>query len=416
MAPFLCQEVGGLGVGSWELFCQNELMQIPGDKSISIRFILLASIAEGVSVAENCLVAEDSLAAINAMRQLGVQIEVDGTTVTVHGVGAHGLQAPKEPIDCSNSGTTMRLLMGLLAGQRFTSELIGDGSLSQRPMLRVAEPLRQMGANIELTDQHAPIKISPVKNLQAIEYELPIASAQVQSAILLADLYAQGVSKISGDEQVRDHTRRMFELMRIDDALQPVNITIPGDISAAMFHIVKVLLLPGSQQVFKHIGINPKRIGALEILKLMGAKIELINVRQAFEPIADIKVSYSNLSGIEIPKELIVSAIDEFPILLIAAAFAKGTTVLRNAQELRVKETDRIAAMAKNLTVLVIEVQEYPDGLAVMGGEMQSGTVDSFGDHRIAMAFLIANALSLANIAVLNQDCIATSYPNFRLQ
>src|SRR3990167_3132041 len=385
-------------------------LYIPGDKSISHRAIILSSIAEGVTEISHLCMGDDVLNTITVMRALGVQITVDADKklARVKGVVLHGLKPSKTPLNCGNSGTAMRLLCGLLSAQKFNSILIGDESLMRRPMLRVAEPLRLMGAHITLSDNNtAPIAIIGNQHLIGINYESTIPSAQVKSAILLASLYANGEMKVREKTLTRDHTEKMLK--------HRGNIKIPSDISSAAFFIVAACITKHSDLIIYNVGVNPFRTGIIDILKLMGANIELIN-QQFFgnEPVADIRIKYSPLHGITIPQDLISKSIDEFPVIFIAAVTDEGNTLLRGAKELRVKESDRIAAMVKGFTTLDIKTEEYDDGVLIFGDQQfQGGCVNSFGDHRIAMAFAIAG--NIANGSVVVTDCknIATSFPEF---
>lgn len=405
-------------------------VRVPGDKSISHRSIMLGSIAEGVTHVSGFLEGDDALATLRAFQAMGVKIDgpVNGE-VTIHGVGMNGLQAPKEPIYLGNSGTSMRLLCGLLAGQNFDTTLTGDKSLSGRPMRRVTDPLSQMGAKIETTaNGTAPLTIRGQKNtLQGIHYDMPIASAQVKSCLLLAGLYAQGETSVTEPAPTRDHTERMLSgfahpVKQADNqvtisrqgVLKATDIEVPGDISSAAFFLVGASIAPESDLTLQHVGINPTRTGVIDILRLMGANIELLNQRTVGgEPVADIRVRSAELKGIAIPEELVALAIDEFPVLFIAAACAEGQTVLTGAKELRVKESDRIQVMADGLKILGVDAQPTEDGMVIQGGVMGGGAVISHGDHRIAMAFSMA-ALR-ANDTVVIQDCenVNTSFPGF---
>lgn len=404
-------------------------LRVPGDKSISHRAIMLGSIAEGVTEVRGFLEGEDSLATLAAFRAMGVKIEGPKQgRVTIHGVGLHGLKAPSGPLDLGNSGTSMRLLSGLLAGQNFDSVLVGDESLSRRPMKRVTEPLARMGACIEATGQGtAPLKIHGGQKLSGIEYVMPVASAQVKSSLLLAGLYANGRTCVTEPAPTRDHTERMltgfgYAVSRQGNKiclngvgqLKSTAIDVPADISSAAFFMVGASIAPGSDLTLEHVGINPTRIGVITILRLMGADIELLSSREAGgEPVADIRVRYSPLQGIEIPLDQVPLAIDEFPALFIAAACAEGNTVLRGAEELRVKESDRIQVMADGLRVLGIQARPTPDGIIIEGGRLGGGAIESHGDHRIAMSFAIA-ALCAKDVITIN-DCanVNTSFPNF---
>ena len=404
-------------------------VRVPGDKSISHRGIMLGSIAEGVSEISGFLEGEDTLATINALCAMGVRI--DGPAqgkVLVHGVGLRGLKAPKKVLDCGNSGTTMRLLCGLLAGQSFNCELTGDDSLRKRPMQRVTAPLREMGADIATSDNGMPpLKLRGVSELQGINYAMPVASAQVKSALLFAGLYASGRTCIIEPAPTRDHTERMLQgfgcVVEHDGnkicvsgggKLKPANVEVPADISSAAFFMVGASIAPGSDITLMNVGVNPTRTGVIEILRLMGADIALHNQRNvAGEEVADVRVRHSRLKGIVIPRGLVPLAIDEFPVLFVAAASAEGETVLTGAEELRVKESDRIQVMADGLSKLGVAAQPAPDGMRIRGGAYSGGTVESRADHRVAMAFAIA-ALRAASPIII-RDCanVATSFPGF---
>src|SRR5450756_890290 len=359
-------------------------IRVPGDKSISHRSIMLGSIAEGITRVSGFLEGEDALATMNVFRAFGVRIDgPERGDVMVHGVGMRGLKAPHKMLYCGNSGTSMRLLCGLLAGQNFDCELTGDDSLRQRPMQRIAEPLGQMRAEIVTAEGgRPPLKITGVANMRGIEYRLPIASAQVKSALLLAGLYARGKTCVTEPAPTRDHTERMLAAFGYPverngstvcvtggGKLTATSIDVPADISSAAFFMVGASIAPGSDVTLEHVGVNPTRTGAIDILRLMGANIELINQRQAGgEPVADIRVRHAELRGIEIPVELVPLAIDEFPVLFVAAANARGVTVLRGAEELRVKESDRIQVMADGLRALGIAAEPTADGMRVSGG------------------------------------------------
>jgi len=405
-------------------------LRVPGDKSISHRAILLGALAKGTTQVNGFLESEDTLATLAAFTDMGVSIE--GPTngqITIHGVGLHGLQAPQAPLFLGNSGTSMRLLAGLMAGQAFSVEMGGDESLLRRPMRRVIDPLTTMGAQILATKKSTPPVIMLGKQrLQGINYTMPIASAQVKSCLLLAGLYAQGTTCVTEPAPTRDHTERMLagfgysvkrEGQRIclqgGGKLQGTFCEVPADISSAAFFMVGASIAQGSEVLLEHVGINPTRTGIIDILRQMGANISLHNQRQVGgEPVADIRVCASHLQGIKITKEQVPLAIDEFPILFIAAACAKGETVLTGAEELRVKESDRIAVMATGLQALGINAQPTPDGLVIQGGKMHGGVViNSHGDHRVAMAFTIAALCAKDTIAIENCANVATSCPNF---
>jgi len=404
-------------------------IRVPGDKSISHRSIMLGSIAEGVTRVSGFLEGEDALATMNVFRALGVRIDgPERGNVTVHGVGLRGLKAPSTVLDCGNSGTSMRLLSGLLAGQNFDCELTGDASLRRRPMQRVAAPLGQMRAEIKTAEGgRPPLKIMGISNLRGIDYRMPIASAQVKSALLLAALYARGRTCVTEPAPTRDHTERMlgafgYPVERSGSTvcvagggkLTATSIDVPADISSAAFFMVGASIAPGSDLTLEHVGVNPTRTGAIDILRLMGANIELINQREAGgEPVADIRVRHAELKGIEIPVELVPLAIDEFPVLFVAAANARGVTVLRGAGELRVKESDRIQVMADGLQALGIAAEPAADGMRVTGGRYGGGVVASHGDHRVAMAFAVAALRAYTPITITDCANVATSFPGF---
>ena len=404
-------------------------IRVPGDKSISHRSIMLGSLAEGVTKVEGFLEGEDALATLQAFRDMGVVIEgPEEGAVTINGVGLNGLQAPAGPLYVGNSGTSMRLLAGILAGQNFDTELTGDVSLSVRPMNRVANPLREMGVTVDTEEKgRPPLKIKGGAKLSAINYEMPMASAQVKSCVLLAGLYADGETKVTEPAPTRDHTERMlrgfgYDVHREGDTisltsggkLTGTEIDIPADISSATFFMVAAAITPGSDITLTHVGINPTRIGVINILRLMGANLTLLNEREVGgEPVADIRVQYAPLKGIDIPEDQVPLAIDEFPALFVAAACAEGKTTLTGAEELRVKETDRIQAMVDGLTTLGIECEPTEDGAIITGGQLTGGSVESFHDHRIAMSFTIAGLRANGTITVNNCANVATSFPNF---
>lgn len=403
-------------------------ISVPGDKSISHRSIIFGALAKGTTVINGFLDGEDCLATLSAFQAMGVTVEgPDEQQVVIYGVGKYGLQKPKQVIDCGNSGTSMRLLAGLLAAQAFDSELTGDESLLKRPMLRISKPLIQMGADISTVEGKPPIMIKGGKKLKGIHYVLPEASAQVKSCILLAGLYAEGQTSVTETGISRNHTEVMLEsfsysLKRSDNTISinangellATEIFIPGDISSAAFFIVAATIIPDSDILIRNVGINPTRTGILHILLEMGADIILLNQRQQGEEwVADIQVRYAPLKGIIIPSEMVPLAIDEFPIIFIAAACAHGQTILRDAKELRFKESDRIAAMVNGLGELGINAQALEDGALIEGGALQGGTVDSLGDHRIAMSFAIAGAVADSPVTIKNCANVATSFPLF---
>ncbi|MCP5158060.1 MAG: 3-phosphoshikimate 1-carboxyvinyltransferase [Gammaproteobacteria bacterium] len=409
-------------------FCGR--LRVPGDKSISHRAIMFGALAEGVTTITGFLEGEDCLATLNAFRAM--EVRIDGpqqSRVTVHGVGLHGLRRPSGPLDMGNSGTSMRLMSGLLAGQSFDTILTGDISLNRRPMQRVIEPLARMGARIEATEQGtAPLRIYGDQRLTGIDYLLPVASAQVKSCLLLAGLYADGLTCITEPAPTRDHTERMLQgfgyALRCEDSrtvgitgggrLTGTAIDVPADISSAAFFLVGASIAPGSDLLLEHVGVNPTRAGVIDILRLMGAAIEVLNPRLVGgEPVADLRVRHAPLHGIRIPEELVPLAIDEFPALFIAAACAKGVTVLTGAQELRVKESDRLQVMADGLNALGIAAGATSDGIVIQGGLLSGGTVNSHGDHRIAMSFAIAALRADTPITVHDCANVKTSFPNF---
>lgn len=401
---------------------------VPGDKSISHRSIIFGAMAKGISIVEGFLDGEDCLATVKAFQSMGVKI-VGPTNqrVTIYGVGKYGLHKPTEVIDCGNSGTSMRLLAGLLAAQDFDSELTGDCSLLNRPMLRISKPLTQMGAAITTHDGKPPIHIVGGKKLTGIEYLMPEASAQVKSCILLAGIYAQGETRITEVGVSRDHTERMLKtfgyamqkqgniiIINGEGDFKATDVKVPGDISSAAFFIIAASIIPNSELIIRNVGINPTRIGVIQILLQMGADIQIINPREfGEEPVGDLKIKYAPLKGIIIPEEMVPLAIDEFPAIFIAAACAQGQTILHGAKELRLKESDRIGAMAEGLATLGIKNNCYEDGIAISGGCLGGGIVDSRGDHRIAMAFAIAGAVSKQAITIKNCANVATSFPSF---
>jgi 3-phosphoshikimate 1-carboxyvinyltransferase len=405
---------------------QGEL-DIPGDKSISHRALILSAIAQGASHISHCLLGEDCLATANALQALGVNITRQSSQLTIEGVGLTGFTAPTAALDLGNSGTAIRLLAGLLAGQPFASTLVGDASLMQRPMGRITQPLRLMGANISDSDGKPPLAIAPTTQLQAIDYRMPVASAQVKSCLLLASLYAKGTTRVYQPGIARDHTERMLTAMgcqvhqseqysAVDGGqiLNPIIIDVPGDISSAAFFMVAASINPGSQLLLRRVGVNPSRIGVLNILQAMGANIRLLDQRQlGAEPVADMLITAAPLTGIEIPLAWVPLAIDEFPAIFIAAAVARGRTILRGAQELRVKESDRIAVMVAGLQQLSIHAQALPDGVIIEGGQFTGGEIDSGGDHRIAMAFSMAATVAKAPVRILDCANVATSFPDF---
>ena len=404
-------------------------IRVAGDKSISHRSIMMGSLAEGTTHVSGFLEGEDALATLNAFKAMGVNIEgPDNGKVVVHGVGMHGLQQPQASIDVGNSGTSMRLMSGLLAGQAFSTTLIGDESLTKRPMKRVTDPLALMGAKIETTETGtSPLNISPVAALKSIDYDMPMASAQVKSCLLLAGLYAEGETWVTEPAPTRDHTERMlqgfgYEVMQDGPRrgvkgggkLTACDIDVPADISSAAFFLVGASIAEGSDLTLQHVGMNPTRDGVINILRLMGADIEVSNECViGGEPVADLRVRSAKLKGIQIPEDQVPLAIDEFPALFVAAACAEGETVLAGAEELRVKESDRIQVMADGLIALGVDAKPTPDGIVIQGGSIGGGSVDSHGDHRIAMSFAMAALRATGDISI--DDCanVNTSFPGF---
>lgn len=408
-------------------------LRVPGDKSISHRSVMLGALADGVTEVTGFLSGADALATCTVFKQLGVQIDgpVDGR-LRITGVGVDGLKASELPLDCGNAGTGMRLLSGVLAGQAFSSELIGDESLSGRPMGRIINPLSLMGAKIASRDGKPPLQISGGQSLSAIDYAMPMASAQVKSAVLLAGLYARGRTSVTEPAPARDHTERMLQAfgasVQVDgrivsieggQRLTATRIDVPADISSAAFFMVAASICPGSDITLQHVGINPTRTGVIDILRAMGANLELSNEGLAGgEPVADIRVRYAPLRGIDIDPDLVPLAIDEFPVLFVAAACASGTTRLTGAAELRVKESDRIAVMEAGLHALGADASATPDGMVISGvGNGQeafgAGQVDSHGDHRTAMAFAVASLRAAGPVIIGDTENVATSFPGF---
>ena len=404
-------------------------IRVPGDKSISHRSIMFGSIASGVTRVTGFLRGEDALATLEAFRAMGVQVEDDGEALTIHGKGLHGLTEPTDVLDCGNSGTSMRLLAGLLAGQNFFSVLSGDKYLRARPMKRVLAPLALMGARMlgRAGGDKAPLAIQG-SQLKGIEYNSPVSSAQVKSAIMLAGLYAQGETVVREPHLSRDHSERMLRYfgasvesfsggvrLKGGGQLFGRDIAVPGDISSAAFFMVAALIVPDSELLIRGVGVNPTRTGVIDILQSMGGDLELLNPREeSGEPVADLRIRSSRLKAMEISGELVPRAIDEFPAICVAASLAEGTTVVTGASELRVKETDRIAAMAANLRLAGVEVVETPDGMRITGTARLKGcAADSFGDHRIAMSMLVAGLAAEGETSVSDVECIATSFPGF---
>lgn len=401
---------------------------------MSHRSVMFSSLAQGTSHITGLLEGEDVMATLQAFRAMGVEADgpVDGK-LSIKGVGMRGLLEPEDDLDMGNSGTAMRLMCGILAAQNFASKLIGDESLSGRPMRRVTVPLTSMGALCATDDNGCPpIHIRGVESLEPISYKLPMASAQVKSAVLLAGLYADGETSVTEPAPTRDHTERMLkaygyecEVEKLSDQAKTIkvkgggeltatDIDIPADISSAAFFMVAASIVPGSKIVLEHVCVNPTRTGIIDVLKSMGADIRLLNPRAVGgEPVADIQVTYAGLKGCDIDPNLVPLAIDEFPVICVAAACAEGQTVVTGAEELRTKESDRISAMVEGLRNIGVEVEEYRDGMKVTGGGIRGGEVESFHDHRIAMSFAIAGALASEGIVINGADNVATSFPNF---
>lgn len=405
------------------------VIRVAGDKSISHRSIMLGALANGITEVEGFLEGEDSLATLQAFRDMGVVIEGPNEgKVKIYGVGLHGLNPPPGPIYLGNSGTGMRLFAGLLAGQKFDTELTGDESLSKRPMERVAAPLRLMGAQIESSEGgRPPLKIKGGQALSAIHYDMPMASAQVKSCLILAGMYANGETVVTEPAPTRDHTERMLNgfgyavkregavaTIKGGGSLSANNIDVPADISSAAFFMVAASITPDADITLEHVGLNPTRVGVINILKLMGADITITDQKEVGgEPVGNIRVKYASLKGIHIPEDQVPLAIDEFPVLFIAAVCAEGETVLTGAEELRVKESDRIQVMADGLAQLGVRTDVRPDGIVIKGSKMNGGVVHSHGDHRIAMSFAVASLRAEGMIQI--EDCanVATSFPNF---
>ena len=412
-------------------------MRVPGDKSISHRSIMLGALAEGVTEVSGFLQGEDSLNTLRCFRRMGVLIEDPETLgagrVRIHGVGLHGLKQPDGVLWLGNSGTSMRLMSGIIAGQDFDAVMEGDASLSRRPMRRVTEPLALMGAKIDTQDGgRPPLRVHGGSALQGIRYVMPMASAQVKSCVLLAGLYASGETCVTEPAPTRDHTERMlqgfgYEVRRQageggvstvclhgGGKLTATAIDVPADISSAAFFLVAASIAPGSDLLLEHVGVNPTRTGVIDILRLMGANIEVLNERVVGgEPVADLRVRSADLQGIAIPEHLVPLAIDEFPVLFIAAACAQGETLLTGAEELRVKESDRIQVMADGLQALGVDAQPTADGMVIRGGVMSGGEMTTHGDHRIAMSFAVAALRASGEIRIHDCENVNTSFPGF---
>ena len=404
-------------------------LAIPGDKSVSHRAVMFAALADGVSRIDGFLEGEDTRSTAAIFARLGVRIETPSASQRiVHGVGVDGLRGAEGELDCGNAGTGMRLLAGLLAAQPFDSVLVGDESLSKRPMRRVTGPLAQMGARIDTReDGTPPLRIHGGQRLHGIDFVSPVASAQVKSAVLLAGLYAEGDTSVTEPHPTRDYTERMLSAFGVEIEFSPgkarlrggqrlraTDIAVPADFSSAAFFLVAASIIPGSEVVLRQVGLNPRRTGLLAALRLMGADIVEENpATHGGEPVADLVVRHAPLHGIEVPEALVPDMIDEFPALFAAAACAEGPTVVRGAAELRVKESDRLAAMATGLRTLGLRVDETPDGATIHPGELGAGTIESHGDHRIAMAFAVAAQRSTGEVRVEDVANVATSFPGF---
>jgi len=403
-------------------------LAVPGDKSISHRALMLGGIARGTTRINGFLDSADCRATLEALRALGVRVERPGAgEILVSGAGPGGLRASALALDMGNAGTAMRLFMGLLAGQPFDATLVGDESLMRRPMERVAKPLRLMGARIDTEEGHPPVRIHGSTALRAIDYLLPMASAQVKSAILLAGLHANGLTRVTEPAPTRDHTERMLQAFGVElerrgptvsvrggQTLRGTVVSVPGDISSAAFFIVAGCLAANAGLTIRGVGVNPTRTGLIDMLRLMGAAIDIKPLLGAgAEPMADITVRAAPLHGVVVPEHLVPLAIDELPVFFIAAACARGETLVTGAAELRVKESDRLAAMAAGLTAVGVQCELLPDGLRIQGGGLRGGRVHSHGDHRVAMAFAIASVRATAPIEVEDVANVGTSFPDF---
>ena len=404
-------------------------IEIPGDKSISHRAIMFGSLAKGTTEVTHFLQGADCLSTISCFQKLGIEIENTQEKIIIHGKGLQGLSAPTDILDCGNSGTTTRLISGILSGQNFTSTLTGDASIQKRPMKRIMDPLRQMGADITSVHDNncAPLMIKG-SNLHGIHYHSPIASAQVKSSILLAGLYAEGETRVTEPYISRNHSEIMLShfganvrtagttaILLPDPILEGQKIAVPGDISSAAYFIAAGLLVPGSEILLKNVGINPTRDGILRVAKEMGGEIELLNMNtDNGEPTADLLVKFSALHGITIGGEIIPTLIDEIPIIAIMAAFAKGTTVIKDAAELKVKESNRIQVMVDNLKAMGADIESTDDGMIIHGGkDLHGAIIDSHMDHRIAMSFAIASLLAGGHMTILDKNCVDISFPTF---
>ena len=402
-------------------------LRVPGDKSISHRAVMFGSIAKGTTNIKGFLTGADCISTISIFKKMGIDIELDNTFVKVHGKGLYGLTCPHEILDCGNSGTTTRLVSGILSAQNFTSVLTGDKSIQKRPMNRIITPLSMMGADIESNDGFAPLTITGSK-LHGIEYNSPVASAQVKSAILLAGLYASSPTTVTEPAKSRDHTELMLKKFGANLTSTKTSVTInpcselfandidvPSDISSAAFFMAAAILVPDSELILENVGINPTRDGIIKVLKDMGANIEIINQTDSFEPVADIKVAYSKLHATCIGGDIIPTLIDELPLLAALASLAEGTTVIKDAGELKVKESNRIRVMCEELSKLGVDVFETEDGMEIKGADNLKGnvTISTHDDHRIAMTFAVLNLISDGEIILDNKNCVEISYPDF---
>ena len=402
-------------------------LRVPGDKSISHRAVMFGSIAKGTTNIKGFLTGADCISTISIFKKMGIDIELDNTFVKVHGKGLYGLNCPHEILDCGNSGTTTRLVSGILSAQNFTSVLTGDKSIQKRPMNRIITPLSMMGADIKSNDGFAPLTIKGSK-LHGIEYNSPVASAQVKSAILLAGLYASSPTTVTEPAKSRDHTELMLKRFGANLTSTKTSVTInpcselfandidvPSDISSAAFFMAAAILVPGSELILENVGINPTRDGIIKVLKDMGANIEIINRKDSFEPVADIKVAYSKLHATCIGGDIIPTLIDELPLLAALASLAEGTTVIKDAEELKVKESNRIRVMCEELSKLGVDVVETEDGMEIKGADNLKGnvTISTHDDHRIAMTFAVLNLVSDGEIKLDNKNCVEISYPEF---
>ena len=403
-------------------------LTVPGDKSISHRAVMFGSLAQGTTRITHFLEGADCLSTISCFRKMGVDIERNASEILVHGKGLHGLSAPSEILDVGNSGTTTRLISGILAGQSFTSELNGDASIQSRPMKRIMTPLQSMGADIVSIKENgcAPLRITG-KPLQAVHYQSPVASAQVKSCVLLAGMYADGITRVTEPVLSRNHTEIMLNYLgaRVtsqgttasiepEPLLKAREIQVPGDISSATYFIAAGLLTPDSQILLRNVGINPTRDGILKVCRAMGADITLLNVNDEGEPVADLLIRSSQLHGTTVEGSIIPTLIDEIPMIAVMAAFAEGTTVIRDAAELKVKESDRIAVVTEGLRRMGADIQPTEDGMIIHGGKpLQGAKINSYLDHRIAMSFAVAGTICDGTMDIVNGDCVNISYPGF---